>query len=405
MGGSGVQRSAKFVKFLRDFDFEPVVLTKKRDSGSDDSLMQDIPDGIEIIEVPGIDFDSKTGVLSLPYKVLARKILIPDSEILWAKKAFKYALERISKADISIVYTTSFPYSDHMLGLRIKERFPDMPWVADFRDEWTKNPYILDMNLSKSRMRKEEAMEMSVLDSVDGLITNTDRMLEGFLELKPELKSRSYVIPNGFDDADFNSATGSPAKDVFKLTYAGSMYGRRKPDLVLQAISELVLEGSIDRKKISVEFIGNMKRNVVAEKIYKYDLSDVVSLHSYMKHRELLEKLSKSACLLLLIGQGVGAENFSSGKIFEYIKLGRKILAVVPVNGEAAKIVRETNSGIIADCSDLDGIKSAVLKLYKEFFSGDVYPSHLLSEVEKYHRRVQTETLSEVFDATIALYS
>lgn len=401
MGGSGVQRSAKFVKFLRDFDYEPVVLTKERKNGSDESLMLDIPKDIEIISVSGIDFDSKTGILGLPYKFIARKILIPDSEVLWAKKAFKVAMERLSVGDISAVYTTSFPYSDHLVGLKIKKSLPELPWVADFRDEWTRNPYILDMNYPSSRMKKEKKMEKEVLLSVDALITNTNKMLEGFIDLESGLDGKSYVIPNGFDDADFERANGEPRKDVFTLTYAGSMYGRRKPDLIFKAISELISENKISKNKIFVKFIGNMKVNIVREMIFSLKLDDVVSLYPYMKHRELLEKLSESACLLLLIGQGVGAENFSSGKIFEYIKMNRKILAVVPTEGEAAKIIRETNSGVISDCSNLMEIKDKILQLYNEFFEGDIYPSVNEKEVAKYHRRVQTKALSEVFNSVI----
>lgn len=401
MGGSGVQRSTKFVKFLRTFGYEPVVLTKARLTAGDESLLEDLPKGIELIATKGIDFDSKRGFLSLPYKLLARKVLVPDSEILWANKAYDVAFNRLIKGDIQVIYSTSFPYSDHLLALNLKGMFPQIPWVADFRDEWTKNPYILDMNYPEKRMKREKSMELDVLENVDALVTNTDAMLDGFLDIVPSLRPNSFVIPNGFDDADFQDATGKPALDKFVLTYAGSMYGRRKPDLILKALKALIDEGKIDSQKVTVEFIGNMKKEQVLELSRSLGLESIVSIHSYMKHRELLKKLSESACLLLLIGQGVGAENFSSGKIFEYIKLGRKILAAVPPAGEAAKIIRETNTGVIADCADIQDIKSALYKLYVDFFAGDVYPHTDELALEKYHRKKQTENLAQIFDKLI----
>lgn len=402
MGGSGVQRSLKFVKFLRDYGYEPVVVTKKREVVADGSFTKDIDPATEIIYVDGPDYESKKGFWGRVQRYVGKRFLIPDTEITWAEKALKVCLDRLQKGDIDLIYTTSYPYSDHLLGLWIKTTLPEYPWLADFRDEWTLNPYILDMKRSKSRMMMEAKLEQEVLNQCNYMVTNTDKMLEGFLKLSPGLKSKSAVIPNGFDSDDFEDIEAEPESGLFRLTYAGSMYGRRNPYSFFEALSELIKENKIEPSKIAVDFIGNMKASEIAEKAAGFGLKDVVNLRPYMEHAELLKHLGKSSALLLIIGSGVGSENFSSGKVFEYINMRRKVLALVPPKGEAAKIIRRTGSGLIADTGDVKAIKAALLSLYQDFFKGRVYPDSDEREIAKYHRRKQTERLAELFDGLLS---
>lgn len=398
MGGSGVQRSLKFVKFLRDFGYEPVVVTKKRLVATDSSFSRDLDPSTELIYVDGPDYEEKKGIMGKIQRFVGNKFLIPDTEISWAERALKPCLERLKKGDIDLIYTTSFPYSDHLLGLWLKQTEPAYPWLADFRDEWTLNPYILDMKRSKFRMQVEAKMEREVLDRCDFMVTNTDNMLKGFLSLSPGLKSKSAVIPNGFDSDDFENIDAEPDKDIFRLSYAGSLYGRRSPYTFFEALSQLIKEGRMAASKIRVDFIGNMKEGEIAARAQSLGLQDIVSIRPYMEHAELLRQLGKSSALLLIIGSGVGSENFSSGKVFEYINMRRRILALVPPKGEAAKIIRETRSGLIADTADVKAIKEQLLILYEDFFKGRIYPESNEAEIAKYHRKRQTERLAQLFD-------
>ncbi|MCX7771937.1 MAG: glycosyl transferase, partial [Clostridia bacterium] len=172
VGGSGVQRSAKFAKYLPSFDWQPVVLT--RDTGKmvlrDESLAKEIPSCTEIIRTSARDLTVLPSVFNKAGKFIAWKLLIPDGEVLWMKKAAREAVKRLQKGDIQAVYTTSYPYSDHLIGLEIKKQYPDLLWLADFRDEWTNNPYLLDKPHPAYRMKKEKAMEREVLQKADILI-------------------------------------------------------------------------------------------------------------------------------------------------------------------------------------------------------------------------------------------
>ncbi len=400
MGGSGVQRSAKFVKYLPDFQYQPLVLTREMSKGLlDQSLFDDLPDH-EIYRTKAYDFTQWPGFLALAGKAVARKILIPDGDYFWSVFSFDKAVKIIEEEKIDIIYSTSYPYSGHLLGMRLKKRFPHLPWVVDFRDEWTKNPYIIDMNLSKYRMNKEKSMEKKVIELCDAFITNTRYMLDNFLEDYPELDKKSYVIPNGFDDSDFSSFdTSYFYRDTFRLTYAGAMYGRRKPTKLFEAVKRLVDQGKVDIHDLHIRLIGAMDVSRIKGYIDASKLGDIVTIEDYLPHKQAIEALTESDVLLLIIGEGKGAKNFASGKIFEYINCRRPILGIVPEEGAAADIIRETESGIVCETSSVEAIEKGLLSLYEDWKNKRLIREVNMERVNRYHRKNLTSQLAEIFES------
>lgn len=404
MGGSGVQRTTKFVKYLRDFDWEPIVFT--RDTHKlplrDESLVKDIPDGVKIIHTPAWDLTALPGILGLFGKIVARKILIPDGEKLWQMFSASKAIQAVQENKADLIYTTSSPYSDHLLGLSLKKKFPGIPWVADFRDEWTNNPYTLDNPHYKLRADMERKMEREVLLHADCLITNTPVMMQNFVRDNPSVKDKFFVIPNGYDEEDFAGiSTEAPNNSKFTLTYTGLLYGRRKPDLFFEAVSKLIAENRIDRSKVDIKLIGNYKLDYMNKLIESYSLQGVVRILPYMKHRECIEQLSNSDALLLIEGAGPGAEAFYTGKVFEYMKTGRPVLAMIPARGAAAQLVRDTRIGYVSDFNDVAATGENMLKLYNSWMNKENSFSPDWELIKKFERKVLTENLVKVFEEAV----
>jgi hypothetical protein len=406
VGGSGVQRSVKFVKYLPEFGWEAVVLT--RDCGKmtlrDETLLKEIPEKTEIIRTRAYDLTVLPSFLNKIGKFIAWKILIPDGEIIWMKKSLPAALERVKQGDIKAVYTTSYPYSDHLMGLEIKKRFPELAWVADFRDEWTNNPYLLDNPHNAYRTKKEKSMEREVLKNADALITNTPVMKKNFVRLNPdlELDKRMWVIPNGFDSQDFIGMEPKNIKNSrFTLTYTGSLYGRRKPDNVLKAIGNLIKSEMIDKNKIRIRFIGSFKQEVLQRIIIQNNLEGAVDTLSYIDHQECLKHMVNSDAMLLIEGGGPGSEAFYTGKIFEYIQTGNPILAVIPENGAAADIIRRTKTGIVCNWDNINKIEEGFLKLYNAWLRDIKIINPDYQEISRYDRRTLTRNLAELLDNTL----
>ncbi len=414
-GGPGVQRTSKFVKYLRNYGWEPVVLT--RDDVNmplrDESLIKDIPDNTKIIRTKAWDLTPSSGIIGLMGKFISRKLLIPDSERLWEIFSRKTAEKVIESHNIQLIYTTSLPYSSHLMASHLKKKYPHIPWVADFRDEWTNNPYILDNPYNPIRMSIERKMEKKVLRTADCLITNTPIMLKNFIENNrdiTDLKDRFFVIPNGYDPDDFKHVHLGPSSaissnDSFTITYTGSFYGRRKPDIFFNALGQLIAENKINKDNIHVKLIGNFKTEQIDQILEKYALKGVVDILPYMDHDQCILNMAASDCLLLIEGAGPGAEAFYTGKVFEYMVAGRPILAIIPQHGAAAQLIKETNTGLISDCTDLHATKKNIEILYTSWLKNIGIYSPNKEDIKKYERNTLTKELAKVFDKALSLKS
>jgi len=405
MGGAGVQRTTKFVKYLRDFDIEPVVLTKDHPGGlTDGTLLNDIPSGVSIHRLKAYDTVNRKGVMRLPMKFIGTRILSPDSEYFWYKFNRKRAEKIVREEQIDCIYTTSFPYSSHLLGLHLKRMFPEIPWICDFRDEWTNNPYHLDSIYKKIKLKMEKRKEFEVTSNCDFFITNTPLMLKGFISDDPSLAEKSVFIPNGYDEDDFrDSEDRRDGGERFVITYTGSLYGRRNLDEFMEGLRAAIDRGHIRVDKLEIRIVGNIYEKVVNSYAEKYGLKDSIRSYGYLPHKESIQMLLNSDVILLVIGKGKGSRNFYTGKIFEYIRANRPILAIVPKDGVAADVIYETNTGKVVDPEDIEGVTAVLSELYKEWAEGRISHDPNWSEIEKYSRKKQTEALSDIFKNVIEM--
>ena len=403
MGGAGVQRSVKFVKHLRTYGYEPVVLT--RDVGGmqlmDETLMADVPEGVKIYRTRPLESPELKGILRIPGKVLG-KLVIPDTAYFWYKHSRKKALEIIEKEGIDIIYTTSAPYSDHLLGLFLKRRCPQVKWAADFRDEWTNNPYILDNPHNAVRTKIEKNMEHCVMTEADLLITNTPVMRANFIRNNNIPGDNFEVIPNGYDIEDFQGmdTENHPANDRFTMVYTGALYGRRKPDNFFKALSRLKAEGAIDPAKLRVKLIGNYHNDKLQAQIDSFGLTECVEIVGYVPHNVCIQHQIQADALILIEGSGRGADAFYTGKIFEYMNTNRPVVAVLP-GGCAADLVRESRIGSVADADDVDAIMQVIKDYYLSWEKGSLAFEPDRQVIERYERKKLTEALAAAFDRVI----
>ncbi len=407
MGGSGVQRTSKFVKNLPKFGYEPIVLTRRTKHVSliDESLLKDIPEETTIIRTRAYDWSDYNSKLAIPSKILARKVLVPDQALFWQKSLNGFAVELVKKNNIKVIYSTSYPYSDHLLALYIKKALgDDIKWVCDFRDEWSNNPYTKDHPHSKFRTKLEFKMEEDVLKYADKVIANTPVMRQNFIDIHNIDEQRQkdfYTIPNGYDVDDFDGIDISPVvTDKFTITYTGALYGRRKPDYFFQAIKELVESGSVQKDKLKIRFIGNYKKADLLENVAKFGISECVEIYDYMPHKDALNMLVSSNAILLLEGGGVGSDAFYTGKVFEYMYTNRPVIAVLP-KGCATDIVNETKIGLVSYFEDVEKTKENVLTLYKMWEDGTEYNERNMGLIKTFERAELTRQLSEIFDSLI----
>lgn len=398
MGGAGVQRTTKFVKYLPSFGLEPIVVTKEHVGNlTDNSLLEDLPKNLKVYSLKPYDTVNKKGLLKLPYKFLGTRILSPDAEFFWYYFNRENVLDIIKKEKINCIYSTSFPYSAHLLGLYIKREFPDLPWVVDFRDEWTNNPYNLDSIYKKVKLKAERRKEYEVTSECDYFITNSPFMLENFIADNKTLSGRSTFIPNGYDDDDFQGLINKrDGGDKFVITYSGSLYGRRNLDEFLDGLKILIDNNKIDKNKLEIRIVGNIYETILTSYAQKYGLEGVIKSYGYLPHKDSIQMLYNSDIILLVIGKGKGSKNFYTGKIFEYIRVDRPILAIVPEDGAAAQVIDSTNTGKVVDPEDIVSVSEALEYYYLNWLNNVEIHKPNWEAVKTYSRKSQTEKLANI---------
>jgi glycosyltransferase involved in cell wall biosynthesis len=416
MGGSGVQRSIKYAKHLVEFGFQPIVITvnsKFTRWAKDTTLLKEIPEQATIYRSFTIDLNWFYKIMwgfRLPKLVewLQINVFIPDSESTWLPFAKKKIDNILKHHAIDLVYITGPPFSSMLLGPYIQKRH-NLPYVLDFRDEWTNNPYINDGKLNKSSIVKNKELEKQCLENCSAIVyTHPKFMKESFESSYPFLQKKIHrIITNGFDEDDFsmlNVADKEKSKKL-RIVYTGAFYGRRKPEILWDVLVSLSKTGVIDKDWIEIKIVGKNTRSfVMGEYAGSKPLEEMVNFTEQKNYGEAISELFSADLLLLYIAPGYNCQAEMPGKVFEYMRSYKPILAVVPPEGAAADILRQSRTAFICDSSDVDDVKSIVTEVYKLWETNKLYVQPDKDYISRYNRRFLTRELASLFNEVIAKF-
>ena len=411
-GGSGVQRWLKFVKYLRDFDIEPIIYTVKNPSYPiiDHSLEKEIPKNIKTLTLPIFEplslrsiFGGKNKSMSAGFldanptffgkisQYIRANYFIPDTRKFWIQPSLKFLTKFLNKHHVDVLITTGPPHSMHLIGYELKKRFP-VKWISDFRDPWTEIDYFHQLPHTKKTISKHFQLEKKVIKTSDAVIVVSHTMKEKFLQFTNEID----LITNGFDDQNINFTQALDAK--FSITHIGMMNSDRNPTILWQVLEEICDTNFEFKKDLKIKLIGKIDA-VVLDDLNVFD-NDIVECIPYVNHQEVVKYQSSSQILLLCINNVPSAKGIVTGKIFEYLQAKRPILAIGPEEGDAAKIITDTNAGVIIDFDNKVKLKEQLLLLYQKFKNNDLTSDS--NGIEPYHRRNLTEQLATVIKRTLS---
>jgi glycosyltransferase involved in cell wall biosynthesis len=375
-GGAGVQRWLRFSKYLPELEWKPVILTVDPKFAAyptlDASLEKDIPAGIEVFHTKATDWFSfyskdkskvpsagfaKSNDNSLKEKLfrfIRGNFFIPDPRRGWNKYAFRKACEIIEKEGIKHVITTSPPHSTQLIGLKIKNKFSGIRWIADLRDPWTDIYYYDQFYPTFISKMIDSYYEKKVLEKSDTIITVGPSLKASFsLKLKAET-DKIAVITNGYDEDDFKGKTvNQPEK--FTITYVGTL-SEKYP---ISGFIEAFLRIKKYKTDILLRFVGAIPENIV-KRITSEISMDSIEFIPYSRHDEAIKFMIGSSLLLLVIPEHESNQNITTGKIFEYIASGKPVLCLGPKDGDAAAILEQNGFGKCFSYSDTDNIESYI---------------------------------------------
>ena len=411
-GGSGVQRWLKMSKYLPENGWQPVIYTTEGAEYPivDPSLEKDVAPEVEVIRRPifepytfykkflGMKKEEtvKMGFIQEKEKKKSWKedlslwirgnLFIPDARRWWVKPSVRYLKNDLKDHPVDAIISTGPPHSMHLIAMKLKEALR-IPWVADFRDPWTEIDYYNDLRLTRCSDRKHHRLEREVLSKADKVVTVAP---DGARRLGKIGNRNVRVVYNGFDRDD-DAQTPISLPESFTITYLGVLSKIQNPKNLWQVLGGLIKEDEKFNKDLKINIIGQID-NSVSQSIEEQGLAQHVTYSPYIPHDQVSAVHRSSTLLLLLLmpDSEPRAKGLLTGKLFEYLASGRPILCIGPEDGDAARILKETQAGVTVRFEDRERMKETVKNLYQQHLDHTL-SCHANNSIEQYSRKAQTK--------------
>ena len=381
-GGSGVQRWLKFVKYLQDYNWKPIIYTPKNPYIEifDKDLLDDIPKDINIWKTNiwepykikdflfGNQNDNQSsGIVNnrnLKDKFLnwiRGNIFIPDPKKYWVSPSIKYLKKKIKNNNINHIITTGPPHSMHLIGLGLKSIMPKIKWIADFRDPWSDIDLLDSFHLSNYAQNKNQKLEIEVLKKSNAIIAVSETWRDNLI-----LKGANHVelITNGYDESDFKNCK-LITSDKFIIGHYGLLNKIRNPKLLWKILNELCEENVKFNSNLEIRLSGNIDNNIITSiKSFPFLKDKLVHLGNLTHKQVIKEYFSTSVLLLLLFNSQSGKGNYP-GKLFEYFATKNPILAFGPKQSDVKNLLKLTNKGLYFNYENEKNIKEGIINLFE----------------------------------------
>ena len=298
----------------------------------------------------------------------------------WAKKIDSKLEELNAVKKIDILLTTFFPIDTHLAGLNFKKKNPSLIWVADMRDEMSHNALI-----DAKEKAYYAAIEKNIGQVVDVVTSVSQPIIDGFKIHMGQGRIHYLEVRNGFDHELKPSHNFNPE---FTFTYAGTFYGKRKPDTFFNALLELHVEGKLPAHW-KVQFLGTHHNFSIPT-----EFKDNSVFLEAVSNEKAVELLAISDCNLL-IHPPSEAKGIFTGKLFDYLSVYKPILALVDKEDVAAQLIEDCKAGFNCDFYSIQEIKTAILEVI-ELWSNQQFLDYQSNKIHQLHRRDQVKKLENL---------
>ncbi|MCC3216230.1 glycosyl transferase family 1 [Chryseobacterium sp. X308] len=414
-GGPGVQRWLKFAKYLPDFGWKPIIYTPENPSYPllDETLMKDVPENIEMVRTKiwePYQLAEKLNKSNKKFKAgqfdvgknqswksklsiwVRGNFFIPDARVFWVKPSVTFLEKYLKENEIDTIVTSGPPHSLHLIGLGLKNKMPDLKWVADFRDPWTEISYYKHLKLTKSSDKKHRQLESAVFKNADITLATSYTDAENFRKAG----ANAVCITNGYDESDSGQkAEGQNLQNgqAFTLSYIGVLEQLRNPENLWKALDELIKENAEFAADFKLKFVGRIDDKIL-QSIENSSLKNHILNLGYLAHGKAVEEMQNSDLLLITNFPNESSKGIIPGKIFEYLASGKLILSFGPDKADVSKILEETQAGKHFSYQDTEAVKSFILDKFNLWKNGSILenPQH----IEQFSRKNLTQQLAEV---------
>lgn len=415
-GGPGVQRWLKFAKYLPEYGWDPVIYTPENPSYplTDESLMKDVPEGIEIVKTKiwePYQLAEKLNKSNKKFKAgqfdvgknqswksrlsiwVRGNFFIPDARVFWVKPSVKFLEKYLKENKIDVVVTSGPPHSLHLIGLNLKKQLPDLKWIADFRDPWTEISYYKHLKLTGRSDKKHQKLESEVFKNADITLATSYTDAENFRKNG----ANAVCITNGFDETDARakSSDTSATEEKFTLSYIGVLEQLRNPENLWQALNDLLETNPEFATNFMLKFAGRIDDKIL-HALENSALKSHISNLGYLSHNKAVEEMEKSSLLIITNFPNDTSKGIIPGKIFEYLATGKQIISFGPCEADVSTILNETKAGKHFSYHDAETVKTFILEEFQLWKNGDHIKNS--QDIAQFSRRNLTKQLAAVLE-------
>jgi glycosyltransferase involved in cell wall biosynthesis len=408
MGSSGVQRPLKFIKYLQDYGWNPIVLAPH--PGAYHTFDQSLQEELDSLDVEVHRVDAKTPfhylgkshqtVNFIPdrFARLGRSVSsffwLPDNKTGWIAPAVQKGEEIIQNTKIDLIFSTAPPYSNHLIAVKLKKKY-QLPVILDFRDDWLESHLITYP--TRYHKKKMARIEHECLKYSDAVTVLNDKMIESFSS-RTDNDKPIYLIEQGFDPDDFDYKRRESTNEIspvkLRFLYNGIFYGDNQPDPFLKALDMALQEKDEMKEEIELMFQGGLEQRHL-QLINELGLKNLTHNLGFIPHRESIDNLLKADILWLIVGMKKNYEYVTTGKFFEYITTAKPILGLAK-KGVLTKYLENYKAGYIAHPEKPDAIKKVIFEIYTDWKENRL-PIPDEEFIHHFNRKKITEKLAKVF--------
>lgn len=385
-GGSGVQRWVKMCKYLPQNGWLPVVYTPLNPAltAVDDTLAADVPAEVEVIRrriiEPGQFSRKTTNAQVTPIngqkKTLKQRIamwirgnlFIPDPRVLWVLPSVRFLCRYLREHHVDAIVSTGPPHSMHLIAKMVARR-TGLPWVADFRDPWTRMFYFKHLSLTPRAESLYVKMELSVLDGATRVVAVSPLVQ---LDFQQATETPVELITNGFDAQDFpDMPRSSFSSEHFTLLHAGLFAADGNPTVLWEALGEMVASDSDFARDFRLVLCGKTDSAVVSA-LCEAGLGDNFTDLGYVDHKSVVQRMKEAAALMLPLRKEPEYRATLPGKLFEYLAARRPVIGVGQKDGAMAAILSSTGAGQCFDWDEKQAMKTWIAACYQAWKKGEL---------------------------------
>jgi hypothetical protein len=420
-GGSGVQRWVKFAKYLPSESWQPVIYTPENPEqlAVDESLAAEVPSEAEIIKTRIMEpygmykkvlrrsGHSKEAVEVNPVNAQNKSFLQkaamwvrgnffrPDPRCLWIRPSVRFLKKYLKEHPVDLIVSTGPPQSMHMIGLKLA-RETGLPWIADFRDPWTKIFYFKHLSMTRATQRWHEKMEKCVLDEASCVVAVSPLVQQEFQAMT---QTPVELITNGFDECDFHEepfamATGGVGMP-FTITHTGLFAADGNPTVLWSVLAERCATCPEFKNLLRINLIGKTDEQIL-KAVSDAGLSDNLVDMGYQPHARAVDEQRKASLLILPLRKEPEYKAVLPGKLFEYLASYRPVLGIGQPDGAMAMILNETKTGVVYDWEDRESVAKYIDECWDKHLAGRLTSSG--ADISQFTRQSLTRRMAQVFE-------